>query len=112
MVVPQRQFEAQPLAVPASSVGGRQVRVCKPPRQDRSLRTFDLLLDASERLLKLRSWEDISIVDIMREAACSNGAIYGRFKNKDEVLVALYDRHDAHRGILRSRTRPARAHDP
>ena len=30
----------------------------------------------------------------MLEAGCSNGAIYGRFKNKDDILVALYERHN------------------
>lgn len=71
-------------------------QITRPPRQDRSRKTFELLLDAAERLLRLRTWEEISIVDITREAGCSNGAVYGRFKNKDELLVALYDRHDAH----------------
>ena len=96
MVVPRHQLGAQPVVPPAPPPGGRRVGVRKPPRQDRSRRMFELLLDAAERLLKSRSWEDISIVDIMREAGCSNGAIYGRFRNKDELLVALYDRHDAH----------------
>jgi AcrR family transcriptional regulator len=69
--------------------------VLKPPRQSRSRQTFETLLDAAERLLRTRSWDEISIVDITDEAGCSNGAVYGRFKNKDELLVALYDRHDA-----------------
>ncbi len=96
MVVPQRLIRAQPVLRRAPYSGDRPPRVGKPPQQDRSRRTFDVLLDAAERLLRTRSWEDISIVDIMREARCSNGAIYGRFTNKDELLIALYDRHDAH----------------
>jgi len=68
----------------------------RQPRQDRSRKTYDALLDAAERLLKERAWEKISTVDIMAEAGCSNGAIYGRFKSKDDLLVGLYERHDAH----------------
>ena len=71
-----------------------RARAGKTPRQGRSRKTHDLLLDAAERLLRDRPWEEISIVEIMREANCSNGAIYGRFKGKDELLVALYERHD------------------
>ncbi|REJ76038.1 MAG: TetR/AcrR family transcriptional regulator [Acidobacteria bacterium] len=68
----------------------------RPPRQDRSKKTYEALLDAAEKLLKDRPWEQISTVAIMAEAGCSNGAIYGRFKSKDDLLVGLYERHDAH----------------
>ena len=71
------------------------ITVTKTPRQQRSMKTHNALLDAAERLLKKRPWEEISTVAIMLEAGVSNGAIYGRFKSKDELLVALYDRHDA-----------------
>jgi AcrR family transcriptional regulator len=67
----------------------------KPPRQKRSRKTRNALLDAAERLLRERSWESISTAEIVREAGCSNGAIYGRFAGKDDLLVALYERHDA-----------------
>ena len=66
----------------------------KPPKQKRSRKTREALLDAAERLLRDRPWEEISTVAIMIEAECSNGAIYGRFKNKDALLVELYARHD------------------
>ena len=68
----------------------------RPPRQDRSRKTYDALLDAAEKLLKEKPWEKISTVAIMAEAGCSNGAIYGRFKSKDDLLVGLYERHDTH----------------
>jgi AcrR family transcriptional regulator len=78
----------------------RRVRVGKQPRQNRSQQTYDALLDAAERLLREQPWEKISTVSIMVEAGVSNGAIYGRFKSKDELLVALYERHNER---LRSR---------
>ncbi|MCB1025485.1 MAG: TetR/AcrR family transcriptional regulator [Acidobacteria bacterium] len=70
------------------------LRKKRHPKQDRSLKTYNDLLDAAGRLLKDRNWDDISTVSIMLEAGYSNGAIYARFKNKDEILVALYERHD------------------
>lgn len=68
----------------------------RPPKQERSRKTYDALLDAAEKLLKEKPWEQISTVAIMAEAGLSNGAIYGRFKSKDDLLVGLYERHDAH----------------
>lgn len=53
-----------------------------------------MLLDACERLLRKIPWNEISIQQIVVEADCSNGAVYGRFKNKDELLIALYHRHN------------------
>jgi AcrR family transcriptional regulator len=72
----------------------KSVGPVKPPRQDRSVKTYNALLDAAERLLRDRPWEEISTVAIMLEAGCSNGAIYGRVKSKDDLLVELYERHD------------------
>ncbi len=71
-------------------------KAIKTPSQERSLQTHNALLDAAEKLLKERPWEEISTVAIMVEAGLSNGAIYGRFKSKDNLLVALYERHDKH----------------
>jgi AcrR family transcriptional regulator len=72
----------------------KKVRSIKSPRQKRSMQTHNALLDAAEKLLKERPWEEISTVAIMVEAGLSNGAIYGRFKSKDNLLIALCDRHD------------------
>ena len=63
-------------------------------KQDRSRKTVHQLLDACERLLRTNPWSEISIQRIVVEAGLSNGAVYGRFKNKDELLVALYHRHN------------------
>lgn len=69
-------------------------KVRHSPKQERSRKTREALLDACERLLKNKPWRGISIQQIVVEAGLSNGAVYGRFKNKDEILVALYERHN------------------
>ena len=83
----------------------KRARKRRPPSQERSRETYNKLLDAAEKLLKQQPWEKISTVAIMAEAGCSNGAIYGRFKSKDDLLVGLYERHD---GKLKERFRKGR----
>jgi len=73
----------------------RTGKACPPPRQARSFRTYNTLLDAAKKLLLSHPWEQISTAAITQTAGCSNGAIYGRFKTKDELLLGLYRRHNA-----------------
>ncbi len=67
----------------------------RPPLQARSRRTLDRLLDAAEALLGDRSFDDVTIADVVRRARSSVGAFYARFPDKDALLDALYDRHQA-----------------
>jgi AcrR family transcriptional regulator len=67
----------------------------RPPAQDRSQRTLERLLDATERLLDQRPFDRISVQDIVAEADASVGAFYGRFPSKDAVLHALHERYVA-----------------
>lgn len=66
----------------------------RPPRQERSRRTLDRLLAATERLLARRSFEAISVQDIVRAARTSVGSFYARFPDKASLLTALYERYD------------------
>ena len=67
----------------------------RPTLQARSRRTLDRLLDAAESLLRDRSFDDLTIADCVRRARSSVGAFYARFLDKDALLDALYDRHQA-----------------
>ena len=93
----------------ARNTSAKRTRKRRLPSQERSRETYNKLLDAAERLLKKQPWEKISTVAIMAEAGCSNGAIYGRFKSKDDLLVGLYERHDAKLRERFRRDREARA---
>ena len=66
------------------------------PQQSRSQRTLNKILDAAETLLNDKSFQELTINDIVSEAGCSVGAFYGRFKDKDTLLHALDERlmHD------------------
>jgi AcrR family transcriptional regulator len=75
----------------ASTSGSAPVR---QPRQDRSRRTLERLLDVTEELLEERPFEEISVGEIVRRAGTSVGAFYSRFRDKDALLPALYRRYD------------------
>lgn len=64
----------------------------KPPRQRRSQDTLAALLRASEQLLESRSFKDVTINSILREAGSSAGSFYARFADKNALLHALHQR--------------------
>jgi AcrR family transcriptional regulator len=59
------------------------------PSQDRSRRTAERFLDAAFKLLETRTFEELSVADIAREASRSVGAFYQRFGSKDDFLAVL-----------------------
>jgi AcrR family transcriptional regulator len=65
------------------------------PLQDRSRRTLEKIGAAVEALLADRSFDDISVHDIVRRARCSIGSFYARFTSKDDLLPYLYERYEA-----------------
>lgn len=69
-------------------------RPLREPRQERARRTLKRILDVTEGLLEERSFEAITVAEIVRVADTSVGAFYTRFRNKDALLPALYERYD------------------
>ena len=65
----------------------------KPPRQARSQETLDRILDAAERLVAEKGFEDSPVAEIAARAGSSVGAFYARFHDKDGLLHALYERY-------------------
>ena len=63
------------------------------PKQARSERTLQRLLDAAEALIKEKGHAAVSIPEIARRAGSSVGGFYARFRDKDELLRALEERH-------------------
>lgn len=60
------------------------------PSQARSRRTMDQLYLAMDKLLKNRSFDQISIADLSAEAGVATGSIYARFRDKKALLTGLY----------------------
>ena len=66
----------------------------REPHQERARRTLKRILDVTEALLEERTFEAISVSEIVRAAGTSVGAFYARFRDKDALLSALYGRYD------------------
>ncbi len=61
----------------------------RPVKQLRARRSRDRLLDAGQKLVARRPFDQLSVADIARAADCSVGAFYLRFRDKDAFFRAL-----------------------
>ena len=69
-----------------------ELRWVRPPQQARSQETLDRILDAAELLIADKSFADTRVADVVERAGSSVGAFYARFRDKEGLLHALYDR--------------------
>ena len=69
-----------------------------PPLQERSARTLERIVQATEELLRTKSLEQVTIREIVQRAKCPIASFYARFKSKDDLLPHLYERYDARIG--------------
>lgn len=70
-----------------------QTRWNRPAQQDRSSRTEQRILAATERLMADRPFQEISVAEIAREANASVSSFYARFRSKEALLGTLFERH-------------------
>ena len=66
----------------------------RQPRQARSQETMLRFLEATEELLAERSFDELSVTDIVERAGRTVGSFYARFEDKYAVLHILVDRID------------------
>lgn len=52
----------------------------------------DQILDAAERLVAERGWPETTFADLCKAAGISNGVLTYTFKDKEEILLALWER--------------------
>jgi AcrR family transcriptional regulator len=76
-------------------MGATQVPSAKPPRQKRGHATLERIVGATERLLRVKSFEEITIADIVSEAETSTGSFYARFDSKEALLPYVYELYNA-----------------
>lgn len=55
---------------------------------------MDRFAEATEELLRTRSFEEISVQDIVRRSGRPIGSFYARFASKEAVVPFLYERYD------------------
>jgi len=59
------------------------------PKGDKRERTRAKLLEAARSLIRERGYEHATLEDIAERAGMTTGAIYGNFKNRDDLFIAL-----------------------
>src|SRR4029077_10281326 len=59
------------------------------PKGDKRARTRGALLEAARALIRERGYERTTIEKVAKRAGMTTGAIYGNFKNRDELFIAL-----------------------
>lgn len=73
------------------------------PKGDKRARTRAKLLDAARSLIQEKGYERTTLQDVAERAGMTTGAIYGNFKNRDDLFIALAD---AHWGPIKVEFRP------
>ena len=59
------------------------------PKGDKSERTRAALLDAARATVREKGYARTTLAAVARRAGMTTGAIYGNFKNRDELFIAL-----------------------
>src|SRR5581483_10137001 len=59
------------------------------PKGDKRDRTRAKLLEAARSLIREKGYEHTTLEAIAERAGMTTGAIYGNFKNRDELLISL-----------------------
>ncbi len=59
------------------------------PKGDKRERTRAALFEAARALIRERGYERTTLEAVARRAGMTTGAIYGNFKNRDELFIAL-----------------------
>jgi AcrR family transcriptional regulator len=62
------------------------------PKGDKRARTRTALMDAALSLTRERGFEQTTLRDVAERAGMTTGAIYGNFRNRDELFMALAER--------------------
>jgi AcrR family transcriptional regulator len=59
------------------------------PKGDKRDRTRAALLEAARELIREKGYERTTLEEVASRAGMTTGAIYGNFKNRDELFIAL-----------------------
>src|SRR5579872_893630 len=59
------------------------------PKGDKRARTRAALLEAARALVRERGHERVTLEEVATRAGMTTGAIYGNFKNRDELFIVL-----------------------
>ena len=67
----------------------KQLSGRRKPKGDKRDRTRAALLEAARALVREKGYERTTLEEVAARAGMTTGAIYGNFKNRDELFIAL-----------------------
>jgi len=76
---------------PQDQPDGEQAR--REPTQPRARETIETILEGALRVLKHDGWTGFTTNSVAQSSGVSVGSLYQYFANKDEIAVALVDKH-------------------
>ena len=59
------------------------------PKGDKRARTRAKLVEVAAKLVEEKGYEHATLQEVARRAGLSNGAVYGNFKNREDLLAAI-----------------------
>jgi len=65
----------------------------RKPKGDKRERTRAKLLAAARELIREKGYARTTLTDVAARAGMTSGAIYGNFKNRDELFISLAEAH-------------------
>lgn len=65
----------------------------RQPKGDKRARTRRKLLAAAREVIREKGYAQTTMQDVAERAGMTSGAIYGNFKNRDELFMALADEY-------------------
>ena len=84
----------------SGTTAGRRGR----PKGDKRARTRAKLLNAARELIREKGYENTTLLAVAQRAGMTSGAIYGNFRDRDELFMALAEVHWA---PIKPKLRPA-----
>lgn len=94
MTLKQRSDSVPELRSAAPNGPAAGVTLPRQPKQERSRRKQEGLLDAAERLFATRGYDQVTADDIAAAAGYGTGTFYNYFANKTQAFIMVADRHE------------------
>ena len=85
-------MRAEARALPHAAEGAPPLTWIHRPQQDRSRKTLERLLDATEEIIRKKGIDAVTIPAVVQAARSSVGSFYARFPTKAALLSMLHER--------------------
>jgi TetR/AcrR family fatty acid metabolism transcriptional regulator len=86
-------------------------RPARPTAQERSNRKYEAILRAAIRVFARNGFFNSKVADLANEAGVADGTVYLYFKNKDDILVSIFN-HVVQEALARGRSSLKQVADP